>query len=298
MLKPDIVASGASAGGLEVLKEVVRGLPADLNAAVFVVVHIGNGLHGRSLLAEILSAAGPVPAIHPSDGDPIREGADLCSRAGLSHDARAGSRASGVRPEREYDPAGHQPAVPLCRYCLWPTRAEIKRRGGVAVVQDPDEAVFPSMPLAALERIKVDHIISANKMASFLVTLVNTERNYTLEVDEPVEKQLVEVNCPECHGPIWEERHGGVLEYRCRVGHAYSPAALEAAQHDSVEASLWESVVALETAADMAERLSPDLGQEATEEARKKRQQAQALREMLKEFSRFKPSRQESGVTR
>ena len=74
MLKPDIIAIGASAGGVEVFGEVVAGLPADLNAAVFIVVHIGNGLDGRSLLPELLSASGPVAAVHPSDGDPIRTG--------------------------------------------------------------------------------------------------------------------------------------------------------------------------------------------------------------------------------
>ena len=96
MLKPDIIAIGASAGGVEVLREVVAGLPADLNAALFVVVHIGNGMHSRSLLPEILSSAGPLPAVHSSDGERIRKG-DLCGRTGLSHDGRPGLCSPRVR---------------------------------------------------------------------------------------------------------------------------------------------------------------------------------------------------------
>jgi two-component system chemotaxis response regulator CheB len=72
MFKPDIVVIGASAGGVEVLKQIMAGLPADFSEAVFVVLHIGNGFYGRSLLPEILSTVGPLSAGSASDGEPIR----------------------------------------------------------------------------------------------------------------------------------------------------------------------------------------------------------------------------------
>lgn len=56
----DIIAIGASAGGVEALTHLVRGLPRDLPAAVFVVVHFPS--HGTSLLPAILSAQGSLPA--------------------------------------------------------------------------------------------------------------------------------------------------------------------------------------------------------------------------------------------
>src|SRR5689334_890339 len=68
----DIIVIGASAGGVEALKELVRDLPADLPAAIFVVLHIPA--HGTSVLPQILSRRGPLPAVHPADGEPIAHG--------------------------------------------------------------------------------------------------------------------------------------------------------------------------------------------------------------------------------
>src|SRR5262245_7548557 len=68
----DIVVIGASAGGLEALKTLTSGLPPDLPAAVFVVLHVPA--RSRSLLPKILSANGVVPALHPLDGARICPG--------------------------------------------------------------------------------------------------------------------------------------------------------------------------------------------------------------------------------
>src|SRR5688572_7890037 len=68
----DIVAIGASAGGIEALREVTRRLPADLQAAVFVVLHLPRDV--RSSLPEILSRSGPLPAAHARDGEPVEKG--------------------------------------------------------------------------------------------------------------------------------------------------------------------------------------------------------------------------------
>ena len=76
----DIVVIGASAGGVEALRTVAAGLPADLPAAVFVVLHIGRGSDGGSYLPEILSNAGPLPAVHPRDGQPSNAGRSTSRR--------------------------------------------------------------------------------------------------------------------------------------------------------------------------------------------------------------------------
>ena len=68
----DIIVIGASAGGIETLKEIVRGLPADLPAAVFIVVHLAPG--SISVLPDILARAGPLRAVHPRDGQAIEPG--------------------------------------------------------------------------------------------------------------------------------------------------------------------------------------------------------------------------------
>ncbi|MEW6299650.1 MAG: chemotaxis protein CheB [Thermodesulfobacteriota bacterium] len=68
----DIVVIGASAGGVEALAQLVRSLPGDLPAALFVVVHFPP--QGMSILPHILNRAGPLPAGHASDGESIRPG--------------------------------------------------------------------------------------------------------------------------------------------------------------------------------------------------------------------------------
>ena len=68
----DIIVIGASAGGVEVLTRLVAGLPASLRAAVFVVLHVRP--EGPSLLPAILNRAGPLPAAHAVDNEPIRLG--------------------------------------------------------------------------------------------------------------------------------------------------------------------------------------------------------------------------------
>jgi two-component system chemotaxis response regulator CheB len=68
----DIVVIGASAGGIETLTTLVSGLPPDLPAALFVVVHVPP--YSVSRLPEILSRAGPLYATHAVDGEPIQPG--------------------------------------------------------------------------------------------------------------------------------------------------------------------------------------------------------------------------------
>ena len=49
----------------------------------------------------------------------------------------------------------------------------------------------------------------------------------------------VAVECPECHGTLWELSETGLLRFRCRVGHAYSSDSMAIAQSESAEAALW-----------------------------------------------------------
>jgi two-component system chemotaxis response regulator CheB len=68
----DIIVIGTSAGGLEPLRAVAAGLPADLPAAMFIVQHTPAG--GISLLPQILDHAGALPAIHAVEGARIQRG--------------------------------------------------------------------------------------------------------------------------------------------------------------------------------------------------------------------------------
>src|SRR5205807_8949136 len=67
-----VIAVGASAGGVDALSAVVAGLPADLRAAVLVVLHVSP--RGKSVLPHILSSRGPLPARHATDGERLEAG--------------------------------------------------------------------------------------------------------------------------------------------------------------------------------------------------------------------------------
>jgi len=68
----NIIVVGASAGGVEALRQLVAGLPADLPASVFVVQHLPSEF--RSNLPHILERAGRLPAVFATDGMEIVPG--------------------------------------------------------------------------------------------------------------------------------------------------------------------------------------------------------------------------------
>jgi two-component system chemotaxis response regulator CheB len=301
MPKQDIIVVGASAGGVEALSVLAAGLPADLEAAVFVVLHIGSGrINGRrSYLPDILSRSGALPAVNPKDGDEIENGKIYVAPPDFH---------LLVEPERIHVFHGPKenrtrPAInPLFRSAALAYKgrvtgviltgmlddgvaglAEIKRRGGVAVVQDPETAVYPSMPSHAVRLVDVDHVVPLPQIAAVVSALANTERKAP-EREELMEKRPTNLTCPECRGPLSEERQGKIVEYTCRVGHRYTPLAMADEHRDTVERSLWASLVALEEASDIAEKLAPELDAESLDEARINRDQAAVLKNMLNRF--------------
>src|SRR5215510_6988802 len=71
MAKHDIVVIGASAGGVEAISRIVADLQRDIRASIFVVLHISRG---RSMLPDILTRAGRLPAAHPTEGETLQYG--------------------------------------------------------------------------------------------------------------------------------------------------------------------------------------------------------------------------------
>jgi len=276
----EIIVLGASAGGVEALCRLVAVLPADLPAAVFVVLHVPA--NGKSVLPQILSRAGPVPATHARDGEPIKQGHVYIAPPDHHLLIHRGV-IEVIRGPREN---GHRPAVdPLFRTAAQSHGARvvgavlsgalddgtaglvaIKERGGVALVQDPLDALVDSMPRSALDHLAVDACLSAEALGAELARLA---RAPVSEPSPPVKSRMrqevaaAEMDphqlgrqdhpgtpsafaCPECHGVLWEIHDGALVRYRCRVGHAYSPETMVADHSASVEGALWAALRALE----------------------------------------------------
>ena len=185
MADHDIVVVGASAGGVEALTNLVAALPADLPASLFVVLHVPAT--GTSTLPDILSRSGPLPASHAKDGEPIEQGRVYVAPP----DHHLLLRDDHVHLARGPRENGHRPAVdPLFRSAAWEhsTRVvgvvlsgalddgtagllAIKARGGVAVVQQPEDALYAGMPNNAIEHVEVDHVLPAAAIAGMLARL-------------------------------------------------------------------------------------------------------------------------------
>jgi two-component system chemotaxis response regulator CheB len=145
---------------------------------------------------------------------------------------------------------------------------DIKQAGGATLVQDPDEALFPGMPLNAIEYVEPDYIQPIEDLVDTLVRLTATGRVARRKegvMDEPAPDpsaedaqpgELAPFSCPDCGGTLWETRNGDVTSYRCRVGHAFSISALAAKNADAVEHALWVAYRALEEKAAVSRRVA------------------------------------------
>ena len=274
----DIVVIGASAGGVEPLRDLVRALPADLPAAVFVVLHIAPS--GPSVLPTILQRSGSLPAVHPVHGERILPGRIYVAppdRHMLLRGGRItltmGPRENRCRPA--IDPLFRSAAFEFGPRVIGVVLSgslddgtaglrSISERGGLTVVQDPEEALHPSMPRSAMDAVRVDHCMRIADIASLLKGTVIGPGLFEprSRVDEP--PPLVKETepppgvfvCPECHGPLNEVDESGVLQFRCRVGHVFSPESLEAEKNSDIERSLFVALQVVEDGASLARRLA------------------------------------------
>ncbi len=264
----DIIVIGASAGGVDALRELVRGLPPDLPAAVFVVLHIGRA---KSVLATILGREGPLPVAPARSGERIERGriyVAVPDRHLLLHDdhilLRRGPHENMSRPA--IDPLFRSAACSFGGRVIGVVLSgalndgtaglrAIKRCGGLAVVQDPADAAISDMPLSALRYVEVDHRLPARAMGQALARLAALPAGPTPEIPVDIcleaaitaqelmdmtarEQQMgrpAPFSCPECGGGLWELADGNMLRYRCHVGHAYTAEAMLAAETDEIE---------------------------------------------------------------
>lgn len=266
----EVVVVGASAGGVEALSAFAAALPHDFGAAVLVVLHIAQA--GTSVLPEILQRAGPLPVATALDGEPLLRGHVYVGPPGC-HLLVSGGAAHLAHGPREN---GHRPAVdPLFRSVAneYGARAagvvlsgmlddgtaglhRIKQQGGLAIVQDPDTAMYPGMPASAAARVAVDAVLPLDEIVPALVRV--TDRAPRDPGGDPVpadppqasartaDGRSTRFTCPDCGGVLFEYDDGPVDRFACSVGHAYSLESLVDGQSRQVEHALWAAVRILE----------------------------------------------------
>ncbi|BBX46254.1 chemotaxis protein CheB [Mycobacterium cookii] len=195
---PEVVAVGASAGGVEALKCFAAGLPPGLPYAVLVVLHMP--INAPSVLARILDRSGPLPATDAVHGEPLAPGTirvAVPNRHLLVDGDRTvlseGPTENGQRPainalfRSVASACGHRAIGVLLSGVLddgTSGLAAIRSRHGTTIAQLPDEALFPAMPRNAIDAGVIDHQTSAGKMGQLLMELA--ERDSSQAAAEPV----------------------------------------------------------------------------------------------------------------
>ena len=267
MARRKVIGIGGSAGSIGVIRQICRALPADLRASVIIAVHVAA--NSQNLLAGILDSGGPLPASTAFDGEHFQEGRIYVAPADhhLVVDGRIlrlgrGPRENMARPA--IDPlfrsvgisAGPKAIGVLLSGMLNDGAsglADLKRCGGVTVVQNPLDAAEAEMPRAALLASDVDYRASASDLADLLKRLTNEEpgpaveppASVVLEVaiamgrpsDSPTIAEIadpVPLSCPGCGGVLSQIKRSP-LRFRCQVGHGYTAEALTYEQENSVD---------------------------------------------------------------
>ncbi|MBB3221623.1 chemotaxis protein CheB [Pseudoduganella umbonata] len=278
----NIVVIGTSAGGVEALSKLLGFLPAEFDAVILVVLHVSPS--APSQLDGILAKRTSLRVRPARDGDELQPGTVFTASA----DRHLMVMRDGIRLTRGPKESRSRPAVDvLFRSAavaygsrvigvvltgalddgtagLW----AIKDHGGLAFVQDPDEASFSSMPQSAIEQVQIDCVGTLRALADRLATEVLAPASWKRRTDSDAERARTEVaialegngmaagimdlgpvskyTCPDCHGVLVQIKEGTMVRFRCHTGHAFSPVALMEEVNAEIDNGLWDAIRSVE----------------------------------------------------
>lgn len=277
-----IIVIGASSGGLEALRTLLEQLPADLDASVFITMHIGDQ---PSLLPRLLATATSLDVDFALSGEKIKSGRiyvappdrHLLIKRGTIRLVRS-AKENHSRPA--IDPMFRSAAISYGDRTIGVILTgelddgvvglqAIKAYGGMAFAQDPKTAEAPSMPASALRHVEVDVCLPLGELGNALgrtiqqrATEAPPARTFSRIEPYATEHDLTEdlssggayaldaigkvsgLSCPECGGSLWE-LGASPPRFRCHTGHGYTSPALLQAQSETIEEALWVAIRAM-----------------------------------------------------
>lgn len=289
MAHRDIIAIGASAGGIDALRYLASALPARFDAAILVAMHLAEDF--PSGLEQVLTRSGVLPARFAQGGEKIENGQiyiapprwHLLLNADQRLELGRGPRENRARPA--IDPMFRSVAL-----CCGPRAIGVvlsgmlgdgaagllalKQCGGVTVVQEPADAAFSEMPMQALQRTRPDHVAALAALPALLKKLVQQPAGkpvpvpdrlrFEVEIARSGRSKMSEMDrigrrsvlaCPDCHGVMWEIDEGELVRYRCHVGHAYTAESMRSAIDENLARALGSALRALDERVAIAEKL-------------------------------------------
>ena len=286
-----VIAIGGSAGAIGAIKTLCDSLSPDIPAAVCIVIHVGA--RGRNLLADLFQKRCPIPIVTAVEGQRLEPGRAYVAAADnhlLVVDDMIrlgrGPRENLARPA--IDPLLRSVGVSYGSKAIGVVLtgmlndgaaglADLKRCGGVTVVQNPIEAMEREMPLAALGASDVDYQTPIAELGALLKLLASEPRapsppppeDVRLEVEIALGRPLgtgalnqladpVALSCPACGGVLSQMKNAPPLRFRCQVGHGYTAEALADEQEDSVDEALRVALRIVEERAVLTQKMAQE----------------------------------------
>ena len=274
-----IVVIGTSAGGIRALEELVMQLNPDTDAAFFVVLHLSRKGVGDVLFQRLQQHA-TMPCRLAKDGESIKKGIIYLAPPDNHMLVDKGQIVIGKgAPENRWRPsinnlfrsAAANYSSRVIGIVLTGLLDDgtagmsiIKRAGGITIIQNPDEADYPDMPLSVLENVEVDYVESLSKMGILLSEIIaNTEPKevevpfdilqetkidlrVSTRVDNLAMFEKSEINCPDCGGGLYLTQKEHPPHYRCHVGHSYTENELLIRMAEVMESTFWTALRMME----------------------------------------------------
>lgn len=274
-----VIVIGASAGGVDALMRFVSHLSRPLPAPILIALHIGAH---ESALPQLLERRCNLDVAHARNGEPLRAGVIRIAPPdghlmldGSILVLSAGPKENYARPA--IDPLFRSAAIAYGSGAIGVVLTgrlddgtaglqAIKARGGIAVVQDPVDAVEPGMPSSALIHVSVDHCVALQDLAELLTRLTASpvEPGRVTKMNQPsdwLEQEQAlsygdgdfiahiaaigtpsSLTCPECHGGLWSLTGAEPPRFRCHTGHAFTERTLAHALTIDADAALWNAL--------------------------------------------------------
>jgi two-component system chemotaxis response regulator CheB len=325
MARRDIIAIGGSTGAVDAVRQLCRDLPVDLVATLFIVIHVGK--RGNDLLAGIFNSDSPIAITTAVDGETLRPGHAYVAPADrhllvidnvvrLGH----GPRENMARPA--IDPLFRSVAISFGPRVIAVVLtgmlndgasglADVKRCGGVTVVQNPADALAADMPWGALRATDVDYRAPLSDMAAILIKLAAETAGPPVAIPPDIRTDVeialgrrsdsgvlakfshpVALSCPACGGVMSQIERRPPLRFRCQVGHSYTAEALASEKEGTVDEAVRVALRIMEERAVLTDKMADDArrsGRDAAANSYKQRVQesrayAETLRQAIKDL--------------
>jgi two-component system chemotaxis response regulator CheB len=313
----NIVVIGTSAGGFLAATKLLSALGEDLNAAVFIVIHISkNSL--APVIANHLQKQTKLRIKVAEDGEPICN--KMIYLAPSDHHlmidqnsvvVQRGAYENHYRPSIDVLFRSAAASYGSCVTGIVLTgmlddgtsgMSAIKRSGGLCIVQDPAEAEYPNMPNSVLGNLQVDYTLPVAEIGYVLTDLLANRACTPSEIPEDVRYEATitrrmssEISateplgneslftCPDCGGILRMIYKDAVVRYRCYTGHTFTEASLVENQVRKLEESLWTAIRMMEERKNLLLTMRHEQGP-PPERALQMEVHVQRLKEMLQQI--------------